>query len=85
MSNVDIILDIVKDIRSTLQEFQHQQNELNKRVSHSEIMLEEIRSKITIHETKLAELETKERKAQGVLIFIGFIIPIVVAILGIIF
>ena len=85
MSNVDIILDIVKDILSTLHEFQHKKNELNKRVSHYEIMLEEIRSKVTTHEIKLAELETKERKAQGVLIFLGFIVPLVIAILGIIF
>lgn len=36
MNNIDLILDIVKDIRSTIHDFQKQQNEINSRVTKVE-------------------------------------------------
>ena len=42
-------------------------------------------SKISNHQAQLDSLCDKDKKIQGVAIFFGFMIPIAIAILGIIF
>lgn len=85
MDNISLILDIVKDIRNTIHDFQSQQNAMNSRVTQLESTLKDIDTKISNHESKLDNLYDKDKKIQGVFIFFGFMIPIVIAILGIIF
>lgn len=85
MDNISLILDIVKDIRNTIHDFQAQQNAMNSRVTQLESTLKDIDYKLSNHEAKLDNLYDKDKKIQGVFIFFGFMIPIVIAILGIIF
>lgn len=85
MDNISLILDIVKDIRNTIHDFQAQQNAMNSRVTQLESTLKDIDTKISNHESKLDNLYDKDKKIQGVFIFFGFMIPIVIAILSIIF
>lgn len=85
MDNISLILDIVKDIRNTIHDFQAQQNAMNSRVTQLESTLKDIDNKLSNHESKLDNLYDKDKKIQGVFIFFGFMIPIVIAILGIIF
>lgn len=85
MDNISLILDIVKDIRNTIHDFQAQQNAMNSRVTQLESTLKDIDNKLSNHESKLDNLYDKDKKIQGVFVFFGFMIPIVIAILGIIF
>ena len=85
MDNISLILDIVKDIRNTIHDFQAQQNAMNSRVTQIESTLKDMDSKISNHQTQLDSLCDKDKKIQGVAIFFGFMIPIAIAILGIIF
>lgn len=85
MDNISLILDIVKDIRNTIHDFQAQQNAMNSRVTQLESTLKDIDNKLSNHESKLDNLYDKDKKIQGVFIFFGFMIPVVIAILGIIF
>lgn len=85
MNNIDMILEIVKDIRNTIHDFQLQQNEISKRVSHVEVTLEEMKNKITNHETQINNLDDRDKKTQGIVLFFAFVIPIVIGILEIIF
>lgn len=85
MDNISLILDIVKDIRNTIHDFQAQQNAMNSRVTQIESTLKDMDSKISNHQVQLDSLCDKDKKIQGVAIFFGFMIPIAIAILGIIF
>lgn len=85
MNNIDMILEIVKDIRNTIHDFQQQQNEISKRVSHVEVTLEEMKNKLTNHETQINNLDDRDKKTQGIVLFFAFAIPIVIGILEIIF
>lgn len=85
MDNISLILDIVKDIRNTIHDFQAQQNAMNSRVTQIESTLKDMDSKISNHQSQLDSLCDKDKKIQGVAIFFGFMIPIAIAILGIIF
>lgn len=85
MDNISLILDIVKDIRNTIHDFQAQQNAMNSRVTQLESTLKDIDTKISNHQSQLDNLCDKDKKIQGVAIFFGFMIPVVIAILGIIF
>lgn len=85
MDNISLILDIVKDIRNTIHDFQAQQNAMNSRVTQIESTLKDMDSKISNHQTQLDSLCDKDKKIQGVAIFFGFMIPVAIAILGIIF
>ena len=85
MDNISLILDIVKDIRNTIHDFQAQQNAMNSRVTQIESTLKDMDSKISSHQSQLDSLYDKDKKIQGVAIFFGFMIPIAIAILGIIF
>lgn len=85
MDNISLILDIVKDIRNTIHDFQAQQNAMNSRVTQIESTLKDMDSKISNHQSQLDNLCDKDKKIQGVAIFFGFMIPIAIAILGIIF
>lgn len=85
MNNIDMILEIVKDIRNTIHDFQIQQNEINKRVTHVEVTLEDMKNRLSTHETQLDNLYDKDKKMQGVLLLIAFCIPIVIGILEILF
>ena len=85
MVNISLILDIVKDIRNTIHDFQAQQNAMNSRVTQIESTLKDMDSKISNHQAQLDSLCDKDKKIQGVAIFFGFMIPIAIAILGIIF
>ena len=85
MDNISLILDIVKDIRNTIHDFQAQQNAMNSRVTQLESTLKDIDNKISNHQSQLDSLCDKDKKIQGVAIFFGFMIPIAIAILGIIF
>lgn len=84
MDNISLILDIVKDIRKTIHDFQAQQNAMNSRVTQLESTLKDIDSKLSNHESKLDSLYDKDKKIQGVAIFFGFMIPVIIAILGIV-
>lgn len=85
MDNISLILDIVKDIRNTIHDFQAQQNAMNSRVTQIESTLKDMDSKISNHQSQLDSLCDKDKKIQGVAILFGFMIPIAIAILGIIF
>ena len=85
MDNISLILDIVKDIRNTIHDFQAQQNAMNSRVTQLESTLKDIDTKISNHQSQLDNLCDKDKKIQGVAIFFGFMIPVGIAILGIIF
>lgn len=85
MDNISLILDIVKDIRNTIHDFQAQQNAMNSRVTQIESTLKDMDTKISNHQSQLDSLYDKDKKIQGVAIFFGFMIPIAIAILGIIF
>ena len=85
MDNISLILDIVKDIRNTIHDFQAQQNAMNSRVTQIESTLKDMDTKISNHQSQLDNLYDKDKKIQGVAIFFGFMIPIAIAILGIIF
>ena len=85
MDNISLILDIVKDIRNTIHDFQAQQNAMNSRVTQIESTLKDMNTKISNHQSQLDSLYDKDKKIQGVAIFFGFMIPIAIAILGIIF
>lgn len=85
MNNIDMILEIVKDIRNTIHDFQIQQNEINKRVTHVEVTLEDMKNRLSTHETQLDNLYDKDKKVQGILLLIAFCIPIAIGILEIIF
>ena len=85
MNNIDLILDIVKDIRSTIHDFQKQQNKINSRVTKVEATIKDMEHKLSSHESKIEKLSDKDKKAQGIALLIGFAIPIVIGILGIIF
>lgn len=85
MDNISLILDIVKDIRNTIHDFQAQQNAMNSRVTQIESTLKDMDTKISKHQSQLDSLYDKDKKIQGVAIFFGFMIPIAIAILGIIF
>lgn len=85
MDNISLILDIVKDIRNTIHDFQAQQNAMNSRVTQIESTLKDMDYKISNHQAQLDSLCDKDKKIQGVTIFFGFMIPIAIAILGIIF
>ena len=58
---------------------------MNSRVTQIESTLKDMDSKISNHQTQLDSLCDKDKKIQGVAIFFGFMIPIAIAILGIIF
>lgn len=85
MNNIDMILEIVKDIRNTIHDFQIQQNEINKRVTHVEVTLEDMKNRLSTHETQLDNLYDKDKKVQGIFFLIAFCIPIVIGILEILF
>lgn len=85
MDNISLILDIVKDIRNTIHDFQAQQNAMNSRVTQIESTLKDMDTKLSNHQSQLDSLYDKDKKIQGVAIFFGFMIPIAIAILGIIF
>lgn len=85
MNNIDMILEIVKDIRNTIHDFQIQQNEINKRVTHIEVNLEDMKNKLSTHESQLENLYDKDKKLQGIVLLVVFVVPIIVGILGIIF
>lgn len=85
MNNIDMILEIVKDIRNTIHDFQIQQNEINKRVTHVEVTLEDVKNRLSTHETQLDNLYDKDKKVQGIFLLVAFCIPIVIGILEILF
>lgn len=85
MNNIDMILEIVKDIRNTIHDFQIQQNEINKRVTHVEVTLEDMKNRLSTHETQLDNLYDKDKKVQGIFLLVAFCIPIVIGILEILF
>lgn len=85
MDNINMILEIVKDIRNTIHDFQAQQQEINKRVTHIEVTLEDIKSKISDHESRISNLDNKDKRLQGIVIFLCFMIPVIVSIIGIIY
>lgn len=85
MNNIDLILDIVKDIRNTIHDFHKQQNEINARVTHIEVNLEDMKNKLSTHESQLENLYDKDKKLQGIVLLVVFVVPIIVGILGIIF
>lgn len=85
MNNIDMILEIVKDIRNTIHNFQIQQNEINKRVTHVEVTLEDMKNRLSTHETQLDNLYDKDKKVQGIFLLVAFCIPIIIGILEILF
>jgi len=85
MNNIDMILEIVKDIRNTIHDFQIQQNEINKRVTHVEVTLEDMKNRLSTHETQLDNLYDKDKKVQGIFLLVAFCIPIIIGILEILF
>ena len=85
MNNIDMILEIVKDIRNTIHDFQIQQSEINKRVTHVEVTLEDMKNRLSTHETQLDNLYDKDKKVQGIFLLVAFCIPIVIGILEILF
>lgn len=85
MNNIDMILEIVKDIRNTIHDFQIQQNEINKRVTHVEVTLEDVKNRLSTHETQLDNLYDKDKKVQGIFLLVAFCIPIIIGILEILF
>ena len=50
-----------------------------------EVTLEEMKNKITNHETQINNLDDRDKKTQGIVLFFAFVIPIVIGILEIIF
>lgn len=85
MNNIDMILEIVKDIRNTIHDFQIQQNEINKRVTHVEVTLKDMKNRLSTHETQLDNLYDKDKKVQGIFLLVAFCIPIIIGILEILF